>query len=433
MKILEAIHDFLPDHRAGSEIYTYHLARALQRRGHDVALVFTEKRPDRPQFEVRTGTYETLPFHEITWNRIYEDIADLHDDPRMEAPIGRVLDAVKPDVLHVQALVHLGLGLIRQAAARAIPVVMTLHEYFLLCPRGGLLLDRNGNLCDPIPFDECARCLAPFPIRRERYGDDVKGVAGEGFERLEELRFFARAARTRLKSMQNGVAPVAKFIAPSRFLAERMIREGLPRGKVVVSDYGFPPLERRRRAPRDPRRPGARLAIGFLGTLSDYKGVHVLLDAFARLPPGKATLAVAGDPTWFPDYTGPLVERAGTLEGARFVGPLAPDAAADFVSGLDVLVVPSIWYENSPLTLHEAFQLGVPVVTTDLGGMAELVENGGGLTFARGDSADLARVLGRLIDDEALLVRLAASSPPVKSIEVDAGQVESILRAALAR
>jgi glycosyltransferase involved in cell wall biosynthesis len=419
VRILEAIHDFLPDHRAGSEIYTYNLSKALVARGHAVELVFTEKRLELSQFSVSRGAYDGLPFHEVVYNRHFDDVRDLYDDRRMDAVVGAVLDAVKPDVLHVQSLVYFGLALIRQAAARRIPIVMTLHEYFLACPRGGLLLDLDGNLCDPIPFEQCARCLAPYPIQRDAYPDEPGG----GFDALGDLRFFARAAQVRLAVLKAGVAPVARYVAPSRFLADRMIREGLDAAKVIVSDYGFPAAAPIARAAR---RAGAPVPLGYLGTIADYKGVHVLVDAFARLPKGAATLVVHGVLDWFPDYVETLRARTRDVDGLTLAGPLPAGEAARFLSTIDALVVPSLWFENSPLTIHEAFQSGVPVVTTDLGGMRELVANGGGLTFARGDAVDLARQLKRLASEPGLLDRLRSTIPAVKTIEANAAEMEHI-------
>jgi glycosyltransferase involved in cell wall biosynthesis len=426
LRILEAIHDFLPDHRAGSEIYTFHLSRALAARGHEVTLLFTEKRLERAQFSRSAGAYEDLPFHEIVYNREFHDIADLYDDPRMEAPIGEVLDEVAPDVVHVQSLVYLGLGLIRAAAARDIPLVMTLHEYFLACPRGGLLLDRHGRLCDPIPFRECASCLAPYPIERERYPD--REAAGS-CPPQDPLRFFERAARVRKQRMLDGVAPIARFIAPSAFLAQRLIREGLPPAKVVVSDYGFPS---RPSFPRRSGEPGAALRVGFLGTLADYKGVHVLVDAVLALEPGVVNLRIKGDPSWFEDYTRPLVERVATRGDIAFEGPIAPQEAPGFLAGLDLLVVPSLWYENSPLTIHEAWQAGVPVLATDLGGMAGLLAQGGGATFPRGDSAALAARLRDVATDRTKLLVWRDSIPPVKDVAADAAEVEAVCAEAVA-
>jgi glycosyltransferase involved in cell wall biosynthesis len=336
-----------------------------------------------------------------------------------------VLDEVRPDVVHAQSLVYLGLGLIRAAEARRIPVVMTLHEYFLACPRGGILWNLDGELCDPIVPAVCARCIAPYPIERARYPDPPEGGAGG------ELRFFERAIVERTRRLRAGVQSVRRFVAPSKFLAERMAREGLDARRIVVSDYGFPAVERPQHPAQAPRRPGAPLRLGFLGTIADYKGVHVAVEAVASLDPSVATLVVRGALDWFPDYTAPLLERTRNMRHVTFEGPLPFGASARFLAGLDALVVPSLWYENSPLTIHEAFQCGVPVLVSDLGGMAELVAGGGGLAFRRGDAADLARCIRRLRDEPGLLAALAAGIPPVKSIERNADEMAELYRAAL--
>lgn len=390
------------------------------RRGHEVELLFTEKRLDRPQFEIRRGAYEGLPYHEVVYNRHFHDIADLYDDPRMAAPIGAVLDAAKPDVLHVQSLVYLGLALLREAQRRRIPIAMTLHEYFASCPRSGLLLDLDGNLCDPIVPATCARCIAPYPIERERYPDPPGGPAATDGS---DLRFFARAIEVRKRRVFAALDLVDRFVAPSAFLKQRLVKEGLPSDRIAVADYGFPAMSRAERAPRT----GA-LRLGFVGTLADYKGVHVAVDAMALLEPGVATLAIRGEPSWFQDYTGPLRQRAGGIAGVAFDGPLPPGDLPRFLAGVDALIVPSLWYENSPLTMHEAFQAGVPVLASDLGGMAELLASGGGLTFRRGDATDLARIVAELASDRTRLDALAASAPPVKSIERNAEEMESLFR-----
>lgn len=421
MRILETVHDFLPNHFAGSEIYTYHLSRELRDLGHEVHLLFTEKRPERTQFEICPGEYEGLPYSEVIYNNQYVDIQDLYDDPRMEAPIGKVLDSFRPDLVHIQSLVFFGLPLVRAAAARKIPMVMTAHEYFLVCPKG-LLLNLDGDLCDPIDTAQCARCLEPHPMQREKYPDRD----GAADLHLGDLRFFARAAEVRKAAILAGVAAIDRFVSPSRFLAERLVREGLPVAKVQVIAHGFPKalvLQRNTRKPGDP------LRFGFLGTLSEYKGVHLAVEAFSRLKPGEASFRIHGETAWFPEYTGPLMKRAEQIEGLDFLGRLATDRTAEFLSGLDVLVVPSTWYENSPLTIREAFQQAVPVIGTDLGGMAETLGEGGGLLFARGDADGLHACMRRLLDEPDLLRSLQASIPPIRPIRENALELEALFQA----
>jgi len=204
------------------------------------------------------------------------------------------------------------------------------------------------------------------------------------------------------------------FVAPSPALAREFERLGIPPDRLRVSDYGMPPLPR-----RPPRPRGPRLAIGFVGTLVWHKGAHVLLEALRRLPPDRVSLTLLGDPEAFPGYTRALRAAARGLP-VTFAGPFEGARTSDVYAALDVLVVPSLWPENSPLVIHEAFQAGVPVVAARVGGIPDLVGDGiSGLLYEAFDAAGLAASLGRLLDEPGLLDRLARGAPPVKSIDED--------------
>ena len=133
--------------------------------------------------------------------------------------------------------------------------------------------------------------------------------------------------------------------------------------------------------------------FAFVGSLVRHKGVHVLLEAF-RAMPDDATLDVHGPLHYDPAYTEAL-RRLAAHPGMRFAGAAAPECVPRLLAGVDGLVVPSIWQENSPLTVHEGFLAGVPVVASRLGGHAELLAGGGGLLYEADDPTDLAAKLRR--------------------------------------
>jgi len=233
----------------------------------------------------------------------------------------------------------------------------------------------------------------------------------------------------RLARAREVFAAVDLFVAPSPALAEEYRRLGLPPAKLCVSDYGFPPLgpAGTARSPRRERRPGP-LRIGFAGTLVWHKGVHVLIDAVRLLPPAACELLVFGDPEVFPDYAADLRRRAAGL-AVRFMGRFDRAAAPAVYARMDVLAVPSLWPENSPLVIHEAFQAGLPVVGSRLGGTADLVADGtSGLLYEAFSAAGLAAALRRLLDEPGLLDRLAAGVPAVKGIDEDARDWEERYR-----
>jgi glycosyltransferase involved in cell wall biosynthesis len=421
MHILQVIHDFLPEHAAGSEVYTFHLAQSLIARGNRVSVLTTEKRDDRLQYEVTERLFEGLPITEVIYNRVIADLEETYDEPGMEEVARRVLAELRPDLVHVQSLVYFGVGLLRAARSLALPVVMTLHEYHLLCPRAGLMYDVEGALCESVTAARCSRCVIGQPLHRARYPDPPAG-GEQTYAELGEARFHARAVERRLARMQESLPLVDLFVSPSAFLKGMFERAGVEPQRIRHVTHGFAGEQVRARD----YAPQGRVRFGFVGTLSEPKGVHLLVEAFCRTS-GDASLSLYGELNWFPDYVARLRERARGDARVTFAGRIAPEQVREVLAAVDVLVVPSLWYENSPLTIREAYLARIPVITTDLGGMREHVhEDQGGLLFAWNDVDGLRRHLQSLIDDPGMISRLAAALPPVRSIDDHAGEIASV-------
>jgi glycosyltransferase involved in cell wall biosynthesis len=151
-----------------------------------------------------------------------------------------------------------------------------------------------------------------------------------------------------------------------------------------------------------------------------HKGVHVLIEAARHLPQGTFELRIHGAQTTFPEYVATLHALADGLP-VSFAGAYTPDQAADIYSGIDVLVVPSLWLENSPLVIHEAFQAGVPGVGARMGGIADLVQDGiNGSLYDANSPDSLGRALEAVLANPACLDDWMRRLPPVKSIAQDA-------------
>ncbi len=180
----------------------------------------------------------------------------------------------------------------------------------------------------------------------------------------------------------------------------------------------MPPATRQPRGPRD-----TTLRIGFVGTLVWHKGVHVLLDAVRQLPPTAWELNIFGSTETFPDYVAELPRAAAGLPVA-FTGAFDRERAADVYAQMDVLVVPSLWLENSPLVIHEAFMAGVPVVAARMGGIADLVTDGVERIALRSRRHRMRSpgALRRLIDNPAFWLNWPRGRPRVKSIAEDAAE-----------
>lgn len=445
MRVLHAIHDFLPRHRAGSEIYAAELCRALARRGHEPYVLCAEYDPTRTHGTLRWRWLDELPVVEIANSWDFRTFAETYRSPRLDAQLEHVLRMVNPDLLHVHNLLNLSFGLPAAARRLGVPSVATLHEFALACPSGGQRVHlAEEHVCWTIEPERCARCFRQSPFFAQMAAARVAPPGGVAARlttgvrrrapRLAGLlsRATASAApaasvgagdiRRRLDAAREVLGTVDLWVAPSAFLGEEMVRLGLPAERLEVSDYGFPPLEVR----REPR--GERLRLGFVGTLVWHKGAHVLLDAVRRMPADGWELTIHGSLDTFPDYSARLLAAAEGLP-VRFAGAFDAATVGEVYGALDALVVTSLWPENSPLVIHEAFQAGVPVVGARIGGIPGLVEDRvGGLLYEPTSADDLAAVLRRLLEEPGLLDRLAARLPGVKGIDEDAAEWEARYR-----
>jgi glycosyltransferase involved in cell wall biosynthesis len=198
--------------------------------------------------------------------------------------------------------------------------------------------------------------------------------------------------------------------------------------RIVVSRYGQD-LSRFRDLPRAP---SANLRVGYLGTIAAYKGVEVLVDALNRLEGHPVEGRLHGVTEFFPDFVAALCKRI-TNPNVRLLGRYENKDVGRILSEMDVLVVPSLWWENSPITIHEAFLAGVPVIASNQGGMAELVQHGkNGALFRIGDAADLARVLLQFVADRSLAARLRPRRESIRDIREDALWTEGQYRRLIA-
>jgi len=192
----------------------------------------------------------------------------------------------------------------------------------------------------------------------------------------------------------------------------------VPETKIVYSDYGMRLFE-----PAPAERSRGPVRFGYIGALHPQKGIELLIESFRDIG-GNATLDVFGSAFASPisdSYLQRIRERAAPE--ATFHGAYDNGDVAAILARFDMLIVPSLWYENSPLTIHEAFMAGTPVITADEGGMAELVRDGiSGLHFRLGDAADLRNKIRSVVEDPDSVTRLREGIPHVKSIEEDAAQ-----------
>lgn len=432
MKILQIIHGYPMRYNAGSEVYTQTLCHALAER--QAVEVFTrEEDAFAPDAELRHEPDlddRRVRLHLVNNPRM----RDRYRDDAIDRRFAEVLERFTPNVVHVQHLNHLSTSLLREAARREIPIVYTLHDYWLMCPRGQFMQMHPEDprdlwaACDGQEDRKCAeRCYARY-------------FSGAESERAQDVAYWTSWVARRMAHVRAMSELVDVFIAPSQYLLERYRDDfGLPSSKFTFLDYGF---DRARLAGRR-RTPGEPTTFGYIGTHIPAKGIDYLIRAFGRVR-GDARLRIWGRPRG--QDTAALRALANTTianahERVEWLPEYRNQAIVrDVLDRVDAIVVPSVWAENSPLVIHEALQARVPVVTADIGGMREYVHHDvNGLLFSRRDVDSLAAQMQRLVDAPSLGVELGArgyvQSPTgdVPSIEDHVSAIERLYEHAIRR
>lgn len=439
VRIAIGVHHFPPRYQGGAEWRVYRTARALRARGHDVRVVAIEH-------DLGFGTQPTVIddlFDGVPMRRLGVDVSKLplrweYDNTAIGSAVGEFLEEWRADVFHLFGGYLMTGAVIEAAKAAGLPVVLTLTDFWFLCPRI-TLVRALGDFCH-VPADPmaCVSCLAQRKRRYRVPNQLTAGWFGLLLQRALRNRFAQTLTATgaltaaipdRRAYLRRVFALVDRVISPSRFLKALYEREGL-RGKHF--EYMRQGLDVDHWEPYTRVRHRGRLRIGFAGQIDQHKGVHVLLEAFRQLR-GDAEVFLYGDLEHAPEYVRRLRAIAAGNPLVHFLGPYSPAHIGRVLSALDVLVVPSLWYENSPNSILEAFAVGTPVVASRLGGMAELVEDDvNGLTFEAGKAAGLAACLQRLMDAPELLDRYATAISPAKTIVEEIADLERVYASAIA-
>ena len=349
---------------------------------------------------------------------------------------------------------------------------MTLHDYWLMCPRGQLIkkdwsvfLDHRSRVsrCEESDSVHCSRCMCPpfgsimrsklnrmmshphslvqalsaltSPIvtgKRER----VRNMFGPVKATLQGVTYLSEEdMKKREHAVKKLIDDVSLFISPSEFLRDMFVNWGMPEDKIIHIENGtrvVPFNNYSGKGKLTERKDsievlknitvgGKPITFGFVGSIRSHKGVHVILKAaeilYRQNVGNEFRVVIHGKIDENPSYSQYLKKKARGRD-ITFSGPFPESRKPEIYREMDVLVVPSLWFENSPVTIHEAFAAGVPVIASRSGGMKELVEHGmNGLLYPMGDAEGLAESMKKIIRAKGILEKFRSSIPPVKSME----------------
>lgn len=412
MKIAFFVHCFFPKHLYGTETYTLELARHYQSWGHEVTVISAifQGEPSAADLVTRYE-YAGIPVICIDKNRIpHSRVKETYYQADMRPVLESVLRELQPDIVHVTHLINHTAALLEVTQQLNIPTYGTFTDFFGFCFNNKLEA-ADGTLCKgPTRTREnCVACYLKDAARSFRAENWIRfattprnaqwiasaasiarylpGLKGGAVDNL--IDDIARRPDTLVELYNAGYKAA---VAPTKFLQRAYEANGI---RLPMHGIWFGVEIDRRPKPQRPAE--HRPVIGFIGQIARHKGPDILIEAFQRLPKGVAELHIYGSQDQEPAYMSQLRDLAADGD-ISFRGTFPKEKMHEVLESLDLLVIPSRWYENSPLVLLNALAAHTPVVVSDVAGMTEFLDKGcNGFSFERGNVDDLERVLAKLV------------------------------------
>ncbi|GIL09171.1 MAG: glycosyl transferase family 1 [Chloroflexota bacterium] len=422
MRILFAVHGFPPTHSAGAERRTERMARWLADNGHHVEVVAVEDLTAEG-FHVKSRDENGILVHRLFYRAAndFDPLVSFYDYPPVGAALEDILRRGAFDLMHIVSGYLLGNQAVQAARRVGIPSVITLTEFWFMCARLNLI-QATGALCTgPESYDKCTRCLMEDKRRYRlpaQVAPKVMDAVWPVVYRTASSGQMRAAVQRRDHTLRAALKAVDLVICPSNYLIDKFAEFGFDTENFHFIRQG---LARPGHSAAAGCSTAQVLSLGYIGQIKEHKGVDLLIDAvIPLLLEGKRIIVEL----WGPETEGSGYARALRARSAafpaniRWQGKYTGHKVWDVLAQTDVLVMPSRWHENSPNAILEAFEMGVPVIATNLGGMAELVSHErSGLLFEFDSSDDLRRQIRRLLDEPGLLDRLRQGVPHVKRLD----------------
>ncbi len=442
MRIVLTVHQFLPDYSAGTEILTYETAKELQKQSHNVS-VFTgfptqvalkdEERFDRYTFDdihVERFHHNSVPMGDQS------NVMELEYNNHLFGEYFRgYLEREIPDVVHFFHLSRLSAIAIDVCDELGIPTVLTPTDFWFICVTSQLRLPNNQPCFGPDRFGvNCLRHVIsvnqPPKIQAQfnKLPDWLVAILiicikmGINFDKRYSP--LVRALTNRTEFLRNRINRVDKVVVPTQVMMAMLTRNGLDEQRTTFVPFGLN-LAYLQNATRP--QSSNILRLGYIGTLHEHKGVHVLVEAVKKLVGKPIELKIYGKPNDYPDYTASLRRIIQDDPRVKFCGTFPNHQIGAIFSDLDALVMPSLWYENSPLVIYSAQAARCPVIASNMAGLSEVIEHGkNGLLFETGNASELAMTIETLLENRELLQKLSDNAKKPLSIQEYATKLSEI-------
>jgi len=374
MKICQITYTYPPHTTGGADIYVHKISQELSKRSHEVVVITTKPYDGlsslKPSCKMENGikVYRFYPLNLYSWINSAEkslllkmiwnalDIWNLHSYLIMR----KIIKKENPDLVHIHTPIWISLSAFDAVISSKIPFIFTLHDYLLLCRRT-LLLHSNGSICE-----------------------DPKTVC----------KLYQKLSKKIVNNKPNVV------IAPSNFIIKMFKNKGFfTETEFIKLSLGTELSAEDKKVQKDYK----TIDILYVGTLINHKGVDVLIRAFKNIEKRKIRLHILGKGS---DESS-LKLLAGDDDRIIFHGFLEGKKLNRCYQKANIIVVPSVCFDNSPLVIYESFMNGTPVIGSKIGGIPELIDEGvNGFLFEPGNSKQLHDILLYLIENPEELQKL---------------------------
>jgi glycosyltransferase involved in cell wall biosynthesis/SAM-dependent methyltransferase len=412
MKVLFTVHQFFPNHYTGTERLVLNLCKQMQKMGHRVK-VLTYAVTENQGFSEKCGVlvreyqYQGVPVIAVRHKTIPNLLNFSIFDEQLSEIMETILADEPFDLIHCCHLMRIG-EIVRSAQKRKIPVILTLTDFWLMCPRG-IAITQGGVLCEG--SNNGMRC------RRDCY----EGAFWENLlsERFRQAAFVFEYA--------------AGVVSATHFLKMMFENKGYSH-KIHIIHFGKDYRNIRKNVKKYTK--DSEIIIGYLSSLSPHKGAHLLLDAFMQVNPKNVRIKIYGDTSADPDYFDILKKISRDHPGIEFCGKYDYEEMSEILDTVDIIAVPSLWWENSPLVLLRSLAHNVPAIVSDLGGLTEIIRDGhNGFTFSVGysdslpeNSKHLSGIIAKISKNPEVLNDLKEHIQAPPRIEEEAFEYENLFR-----
>lgn len=370
MRILYLTHQYFPRHVGGTEVFTRSVRNRAAQAGHSTLLVTTHEsgRPEREHIFSEKTEFDGLPVLELHFNLAackrpaqYE-----YDNPLVGREMAAILADYKPQIVHCMHPMKLSKSALDACYKKNIPVVISLADFWLLCPRHSLLTWDNKLCTGPDKRLKCSSCLHHL----HGYPSSPQSLADLG-----PLLLDLKDINGRAKALRASALKARRLIALSKFQKDIFTKNGYPEHRIEVMQHGIETTELSKfQKSKSPGATGQARVLGFIGSIVPIKGLHVLFDALKQCKDACVELWVYGELREADDYVESIRQAASRDPRIKLKGRFAPEQLGQVLSEMDALLVPAVWYENEPLVVKAAQFMGIPLFLSDIGSLTEMVE-----------------------------------------------------------